>query len=551
MKSKILKLLLFQLLYSSLVYSQERCGTYQLEQSMLQLNPRLRTIAFENEQRNKEWTQRQNFGKNIESNPTSGMERIKNITPSTQSLCGYNNSYFTTIAAPSILNQITSPTPNCTYGGEYVTVTNMIAGNIYQISTCALDIFDTQLTIYPEGGGQAVAHNDDWCGAQSVIFFNPIVSGNYDILINEYDCQTNSLCSSLDVTLFYTPRPILTIPVVVHVVYKNSTENISSAQIQSQIDVLNADFRRLNSDLTNTPAAFRGSSDDPLIEFCLAERDPNGNSTTGITRTFTSSAEFNTDNFVKFTSQGGEDAWNPLDYLNLWVCDIRDPILGYAQFPYMLATDIATDGVVIDYAYFGNIGTATPPFHLGRTATHEVGHWLNLRHIWGDEPNCAADDSLSDTPLQSNLTLGNSMFPLLDACSPNYPGIMFCNYMDYSDDAALTMFTTGQAGRMDASIFNERNALWSSLGCQAVITGETELNQSLVVTFYPNPSSGGVNFRSNREIKFVEVTDIMGKIIFSDKPNQTHFSISLNQAGIYFVTSISNQNRNVQKIVIN
>ena len=551
MKSKILKLLLFQLFYSSLEYSQERRGTYQLEQSMLLLNPRLRTIAFENEQRNKEWTQRQNFGKNIESNLTSGMERIKNITPSTQSLCGYNNSYFTTIAAPSILNQTTSPSPNCTYGGEYITVTNMIAGNIYQISTCGLDIFDTQLTIYPEGGGQAVAHNDDWCGAQSEIYFNPTISGNYDILVNEYDCQSNTLCSSLDVTLFYSPRPILTIPVVVHVVYKNSTENISTAQIQSQIDVLNRDFRRLNSDLNTTPAAFRGTSDDPLIEFCLAERDPDGNVTNGITRTFTSSSNFPANNFVKFTSLGGEDAWNSNDYLNLWVCDIQGSLLGYAQFPYMLSTDPNTDGVVIDYQYLGTIGTATSPFDLGRTATHEVGHWLNLRHIWGDEPNCAADDSISDTPLQSQSTSGFPAFPFTDACSPNYPGVMFCNYMDYGDDAALTMFTTGQAARMDASIFNERLGLWSSLGCQTVITGSSELNQNLEIYLYPNPSAGIVNFSSNKEIKSIEVTDILGKKIFTEEPNQTHFSITLNNKGVYFVTVITNLNRSRKKLVIN
>ena len=123
---------------------------------------------------------------------------------------------------------------------------------------------------------------------------------------------------------------------------------------------------------------------DCEIEFCLAQKDPNGNSTTGITRTQTSETSFSTNDDVKYTNSGGKDAWNTLEYLNIWVCDLSGGLLGYAQFP---GGNVNEDGVVCDYAYFGNIGTATPPYDKGRTATHEVGHWLNLRHIWGDS-NC-------------------------------------------------------------------------------------------------------------------------------------------------------------------
>jgi hypothetical protein len=185
-------------------------------------------------------------------------------------------------------------------------------------------------------------------------------------------------------------RNVITIPVVVHIVYNNSTENISEAQVLSQMDVLNDDFRRLNADADNTwPQAA-----DIEVEFCLATVDPNGNATNGITRTPTSVSAFGTNDAVKFTSQGGKDAWPAGDYLNMWVCDISGGILGYAQFPGGPAN---TDGVVMDYQYFGTIGTATAPFDLGRTTTHEVGHWLNLRHIWGDGP-CSQDDFVSDTP---------------------------------------------------------------------------------------------------------------------------------------------------------
>ena len=174
---------------------------------------------------------------------------------------------------------------------------------------------------------------------------------------------------------------VITIPVVVHVVYYNSNENISDQQIFSQIDIINEDFRRLNADTINTPSAFQSVAADTEIEFCLASEDPNGNTTTGITRTATSQSSFSTNDGVKYSSSGGVDAWNTSEYLNIWVCDLSGGLLGYAQFPGGTAS---SDGVVCDYAYFGNMGTATSPYDQGRTLTHEIGHWLNLRHIWGD-----------------------------------------------------------------------------------------------------------------------------------------------------------------------
>lgn len=261
-------------------------------------------------------------------------------------------------------------------------------------------------------------------------------------------------------------KAVITIPVVVHVVYNGSAENVSDAQIQSQIDVLNEDFRRLNSDASNTPSIFAGVASDVEIEFCLASVDPDGNSTNGITRTATSKRSFRTNDDVKKANKGGKAAWPAADYMNMWVCDIAQGILGYAQFP---GGPASTDGIVIDYLYFGTIGTATAPFNLGRTATHEVGHWLNLRHIWGDG-GCGVDDFVSDTPI---------------AGGPNYTGLpctsspnscnegsgdlpdMFQNYMDYSDDACMNLFTDGQTSRMRAlfSGGGARASLLNSNGC--------------------------------------------------------------------------------------
>ena len=264
---------------------------------------------------------------------------------------------------------------------------------------------------------------------------------------------------------------VITIPVVVHVVYNTNAENILDNQIQSQIDILNEDFRRLNTDAANTPSSFQSLAADTEIEFCLASTDPNGNSTTGITRTSTSQSSFSTNNGVKYSSSGGIDAWNTSEYLNIWVCDISGGILGYAQFPGGNAT---SDGVVCDYAYFGNIGTATTPYHLGRTATHEVGHWLNLRHIWGDS-NCG-DDFCNDTPEHSGSNYGCPSFPSISAnCNGNgSSGDMFMNYMDYTDDACMNIFTNDQKTRMIASINTSRAGLITSIGCQGGDYGCTD-----------------------------------------------------------------------------
>lgn len=252
---------------------------------------------------------------------------------------------------------------------------------------------------------------------------------------------------------------VYTIPVVVHVVYNTTAENVSMAQIQTQIQVLNDDFRRLNSDADGTWS----QAADSEIEFCLATVDPSGNVTDGVTRTSTSVTSFGLNDEMKFNSSGGKDAWPAADYMNLWVGDITGGYLGYAQFP---GGADATDGVVIDYAYFGTIGSATSPFDLGRTATHEVGHWLNLRHIWGDGP-CGSDDFVSDTPTSDAANYGCATGHV--SCSSTD---MVQNYMDYSDDACMNLFTSGQKTRMRA-LFGSGGSKASLLNSGACGSGST------------------------------------------------------------------------------
>jgi hypothetical protein len=263
-------------------------------------------------------------------------------------------------------------------------------------------------------------------------------------------------------------RAVKTIPVVVHVLYNTALQNISDAQILSQIAVLNADFRKLNANASTIPAPFVNAASDCEINFCLAQQDPNGNATNGITRTQTAVTNFTQNDYMKFTSLGGKDAWDRDEYLNIWVCKISG-YLGYAQFP---GGPALTDGVVISYRAMGTMGSVLAPYNLGRTATHEVGHWLNLFHIWGDDNgSCGGSDIVDDTPNQGAENYGSPVFPRV-SCSNGPHGDMFMNYMDYSDDVAMSMFTNDQKARMDALFTTGglRASLLTSMGCQAPFT---------------------------------------------------------------------------------
>nr|WP_309758153.1 zinc metalloprotease [Flavobacterium sp.] len=226
------------------------------------------------------------------------------------------------------------------------------------------------------------------------------------------------------------------IPVVVNVLYNTAAENISLTQIQSQIDVLNADFNATNSDFNSTPALFSGVAANVGITFVLET----------VNRKATSKSSWGTRDAMKKTKQGGLDPTSPTTKLNMWACTIGGGILGYAQFPGGATT---TDGVVIDSKYFGLSGSGAYPYNLGRTATHEVGHWMNLRHIWGDA-TCGSD-LVSDTPTHDSANYGVPAYPHYSTCTGT-PVEMTMNYMDYTDDRGMYMFSNGQKTRM-AAIF--------------------------------------------------------------------------------------------------
>ncbi|MBT9393240.1 T9SS type A sorting domain-containing protein [Hymenobacter sp. NST-14] len=280
---------------------------------------------------------------------------------------------------------------------------------------------------------------------------------------------------------------VITIPVVMHVLYNTSAQNVPDAQIQAQIDVLNKDFAKTNTDAALIPAAFAGAAANTNIQFVLARRDPSGRATTGIIRKSTRVKSWSANDAMKTSKRAGSDPWDTSKYLNIWVCNLGQGLLGYAQFPGGAAS---TDGVVVLYSSLPG-GTAAP-YNKGRTGTHEVGHWLNLRHIWGDA-SCG-NDLVSDTPTQQTSNYGCPSFPKV-TCSNGPNGDMFMNYMDYTDDACMYMFSNGQSARMNALFASggARAALATSNGGTAPLVSTTAVE---TLTVFPNPTAGQLSIRT-------------------------------------------------------
>ncbi len=273
-----------------------------------------------------------------------------------------------------------------------------------------------------------------------------------------------SSCNNTDINTPDSIIPldeIITIPVVIHIInYSPDPFVISDAKIHSQIEVLNKDFRRLNPDVLNTPDEFQHLVADVRIQFQLATEDPNGNFTTGIIRTESTliAADGYEDmgtveeRLLYFTNKGGQDAWPNAKYLNIWIADYSNHLgdlglPGYANPP---GSDARIDGVVIDPRVFGILEPLVDGHEFGRTATHEIGHWLNLKHIFGKDRDCEISDLVKDTPDQYESILGNPTHPQF-SCGSND---MFMNFMNYANDEAMYMFTIGQKERMRA-LFNE------------------------------------------------------------------------------------------------
>ncbi len=356
----------------------------------------------------------------------------------------------------------------------------------------------------------------------------------------------------------FRSQSVLVIPVVVHVIYENTAQNIPDSQIQLQLDILNRDYRKLNSDTAATPSAFIPYAADCEIEFCLAKRDEWGAVTTGIMRKQTLVNEIGSTNNYWRTHKGGDAIWDRDSYLNIWVCEIEQAggILGYSTVPSFSPPD-SSDGVVIDYRYFGT--STNSHYNKGRTATHEIGHWLDLQHIWGDDfGTCSTDDGVGDTPLQTLEHYGLPSYPSLDSCTNAFPGTMFMNYMDYTDDSGMNMFTQGQKQRIWAALSTSiRDSLFDSKGCVPVGIGEYTEAENIYI--YPNPSEGRINlsFKLQEPAKFsVRLYNSLGNLLYQEELKSTkenHFSFDFSglAKGLYLLEIQSDLKSINKKIILN
>lgn len=331
---------------------------------------------------------------------------------------------------------------------------------------------------------------------------------------------------------------VIKIPVVVHILYHLPSHNISDAVVASQIDALNKCFRRTNADTSKTPTAFRSVAADIEIEFQLATSDPRRRNTTGIVRKYTPVEYWEANDKMKFDAEMGAAAWDASSYLNIWVCNMRS-VAGYASVP---GGPADKDGIVLSVNAFGTTGQGS--FGMGKTAVHEVGHWLNLRHIWGDD-DCG-DDFVHDTPKQAWYNTGCPTGVQV-TCGNAPTGDMYMNYMDFTDDACMNLFTAGQKDRMRAlfATGGARNSLLNSTGLRSPLVHEIPVPDVaptwLHVQLFPNPATDEITIDMAYDARWVgrtlNVVNAQGQIAMQVPVTSKiqKVNISRLQPGIYFL----------------
>jgi len=383
----------------------------------------------------------------------------------------------------------------------------------------------------------------------------------------------------------HTEKSTINIPVVIHIVHRTqdnigSNTNISNLQIEDALRILNEDYSKTNPEFPNPPRnTFLNYAGNPDLKFCLATSDPSGNYTNGITRTSTTKLSFDADtesNDMKRNSSLGKDGWDPSKYLNIWICNLSNSgggmTLGYSYLPGLPSWNAWKDGLVVDFQYFGTVGGASSSSD-GRTATHEIGHYLGLNHTFCEEtdnqgnPICCDNDNdnwggyVDDTPATEDIywwavtsTTNNN------TCNDiSYPNIfttdvldMDENYMSYA--STTWMFSADQVNVIDATLNGYRSSLKNSnvsMNCNGSIGVGINNYQLENLSIYPNPTLGLVNIKSKEKINTISISNILGKqIFFTEDFSANTIDLSSFDNGVYFINISTDKGVHIEKLIL-